>query len=148
MRKGAIIRKLNELLETVQLKLPSDCSQTRKRLENLPSWFRELGVDDGITALEGRIGHTIPEPLQLFYQFPATACWLLASEDTDIFLDNGRNAVIQVLVVDVKRFRLLSPVYRAGVFVPPGLHCLKKEKHPLTAWDAVPMMPVRSGVSI
>jgi hypothetical protein len=77
------------LLETVQRELPSRCSATRSRLDNLPDWFRDLGADDGIASLERRIGHTIPEPLRLFYRFPATACWLLAHADTDVLLDNG-----------------------------------------------------------
>jgi hypothetical protein len=76
------------LLETVQLELPSRCSTTRNCLDNLPDWFRDLGTDDGIASFQRRIGHTIPEPLRLFYRFPATACWLLAHADTDVLLDD------------------------------------------------------------
>jgi hypothetical protein len=72
----------------VQRELPYQCSATRDCLGNLPDWFRDLGTLDGIAALERRLGHTIPEPLRLFYRFPAAGCWLLAHHDTDILLED------------------------------------------------------------
>lgn len=87
-RKGARIQKLNELLEVVQRELPSRCNATRNCLANLPDWFRELGLQDGVASLERRIGHTIPESVRLFYQFPATGCWLFVHADTNVFLDD------------------------------------------------------------
>ena len=76
------------MLARVQLELPLRCESTSSCVDNLPDWFRDLGTQDGITTLERRIGHQLPESLQLFYRFPATGCWLLAHADTDILLES------------------------------------------------------------
>lgn len=77
--------ELSELLSRVQADLPSRCNATKKLLESLPIWFCELGTDSGIAKLEDNLKAEIPDPLRLFYRFPATGCWLSAHYDTDIF---------------------------------------------------------------
>jgi hypothetical protein len=77
--------ELFELLSLVQAELPSRCNATKQLLENLPNWFCELGTDAGIATLEDNLKAEIPEPLRLFYRFPATGCWLCVHYDTDIF---------------------------------------------------------------
>ncbi len=79
------MNELSELLSFVQADLPSRCNATKKLLESLPDWFCELGTDSGIAKLEDNLKAEIPEPLRLFYRFPATGCWLCAHYDTDIF---------------------------------------------------------------
>lgn len=88
-QKGLPIHNLTDLLVTVQRELPHQCSATRDCLANLPDWFRNLGAPEGIVALERRLNHTIPEPLRLFYRYPAAGCWLLAHHDTDILLEDS-----------------------------------------------------------
>lgn len=36
---------------------------------------------------EARLNVHIPVPLQLFYRYPALGCWLMAHQETDIFLE-------------------------------------------------------------
>ena len=86
MAKERSIDDLYSLLSRVQTELPLRCSATKNLLENLPDWFQELGTDAGIAKLEAHLKAEIPEPLRLFYRFPATGCWLCAHYDTDIFL--------------------------------------------------------------
>jgi len=87
MAEESSIVELRELLSRVQIELPHRCIATKKLLDNLPYWFRELGTGEGITNLERELGAQIPESLRLFYRFPATGCWLCAHYDTDIFLE-------------------------------------------------------------
>lgn len=79
------IDDLASLLRRVQCDLQLRCAATKKLLDNLPDWFRELGTDDGIAKLEEKLKAEIPEPLRLFYRFPAIGCWLCIHYDTDIF---------------------------------------------------------------
>lgn len=79
------INDLYSLLRRVQAELPLRCNATKKILESLPDWFRNLGTDAGITKLEENLKAEIPDSLRLFYRFPATGCWLCAHYDTDIF---------------------------------------------------------------
>lgn len=79
------VDELSELLSLVQADLPSRCNATKKLLESLPDWFCELGTDSGIAKLEDHLKAEVPEPLRLFYRFPATGCWLCAHYATDIF---------------------------------------------------------------
>lgn len=87
-RKEHPILNLEQLLEIVQQRLPSRCSETCSCLANRPDWFRELGCQEGVASLERRLAHTVPHSLRLFYQLPATACWLLSHADTDVFLED------------------------------------------------------------
>lgn len=87
MNTGLTIDDLSYLLSRVQAELPLRCSATKKLLDNLPDWFRELGTDIGIAKLEEKLKAKIPESLRLFYRFPATGFWQCAHYDTDIFLE-------------------------------------------------------------
>jgi hypothetical protein len=83
------IANLRDMLEEVQRQLPPRCAVTRKCLDNLPDWFRALGNPEGIAALERRIGQTMPEALRLFYRFPATGCWMITHNDTDVLMQDS-----------------------------------------------------------
>jgi hypothetical protein len=75
------------LLSSAQIAVPGRDPAVAELLSNLPEWFRRMGTDDGISAVEQRCGASIPASLRLFYQFPAIGCWLRARHDTDIFLE-------------------------------------------------------------
>lgn len=57
-------------------------------LARQPDWFRELGNPAGIQDLERLLDVSVPEPLSIFYRYPAYGCWLMAHHATEIFFDD------------------------------------------------------------
>jgi hypothetical protein len=98
---------LHLLLSTVQVSLPERDPIVGQLLSVLPKWFQRVGTDEGIAAVEHRLEATISQPLRLFYQFPALACWLRAHHDTDTFLENYLRQDLPVIVCWNQRSHLV-----------------------------------------
>jgi len=78
-----------DLLEQVQ-QLLSRQPRVADLLSHLPPWFRKLQTSEGVREWEERHGVILPQPLLLYFAYPAAACWLQLEADTNTFMDDPK----------------------------------------------------------
>jgi hypothetical protein len=56
--------------------------------DRVPDWFRALGTDAGVAEFESRRGFRVPAAVRELYGCPPLACFLEATTDGEVFLND------------------------------------------------------------